>query len=137
FAHEEYFRELADLRNGLKAGLAEPVPAKAGATPEPGSTPVAELAEQIKLLKSAHTIDAAPERTAPRRLAAEEPVTARIRRRTPQQPAAERAAEPEAARAATAEEPPAVIPLFPESQPAYRDHAARPLRRNHRQMSLF
>jgi N12 class adenine-specific DNA methylase len=145
FAHEDYLRELTDLRDRLKAGLAEPAPAKAGATPEPGSTPVAELAERIKSLKSAHTIDAAPERTAPRRLAAEEPVTAIIRRRIAQEPATPAEPEPPASPVppaaaspvAPAEEPPAVIPLFPESQPAHREHAARPLRRNHRQMSLF
>src|SRR5205823_208929 len=113
---------------------------------------VAELAERIKALKSAHTIDAAPERTAPRRIAAEEPVTARIRRRTAQEPAALPLAEPEpsaspaavppadSASAARAEEPPpAVIPLFPEGtpaappQPAYRQHAARARRQGDRQ----
>ena len=51
--------------------------------------PVAELAEWIKALKAAHTIDAAPGRTAGRRVAAEEPVTARIRRRTVAAPAIE------------------------------------------------
>ena len=45
------------LRDRLKAGLCR------SATPEPGTTPVAELAERIKALKAAHTIDAAPERT--------------------------------------------------------------------------
>ena len=76
FAHDAYLAELTALRDQLKAGLSQ-------ATPEPGtSRPVAELAERIKSLKAAHTIDAAPERTAPRRIAAEEPVTARIRRRS-------------------------------------------------------
>jgi hypothetical protein len=55
-AHEEYLRELADLRDRLKVGLSR-------ATPEPGTQPipVAELADRIKSLKSTHTIDAAPE----------------------------------------------------------------------------
>jgi N12 class adenine-specific DNA methylase len=132
FPHEEYLTELTDLRDLLKAGLSQ-------ATPELGSTPVSELAERIKLLKSAHTIDAPPERTAPRRIAAEEPVTARIRRRTAQEPVTLPPSEPEppASPVPPAEEPPAVIPLFPESQAGYREHTARPLRRNHRQMSLF
>ena len=55
FTHEEYLRELTDLRDRLKAGLSQ-------VTPEPGTEaiPVAELADRIKSLKSAHTIDAAP-----------------------------------------------------------------------------
>src|SRR5262249_10079556 len=88
FAHEDYLRELTDLRDRLKGGLSQ-------ATPEPGSTPVAELAERIKALKAAHTIEAAPERTAPRRIAAEEPVTTRILRRTAAEPATLPPAEPE------------------------------------------
>ena len=142
FPHDAYLSELTDLRDQLKAGLSQ-------ATPEPGTqpVPVAELAERIKSLKAAHTIDAAPERTAPRRIAAEEPVTARIRRRTAQEPAGLPPAEPEpsaspispaeAAPAAPAEEDPAVIPLFPEGQPGYRQHAARPRRQSNRQLSLF
>jgi len=56
-----------------------------GTTPEPGAAPLppaAELAERIKALKSAHSIDAAPQLAGTRRTSAgEEPVTARIRRR--------------------------------------------------------
>src|SRR5207302_9629716 len=67
FAHDAYLAELTHLRDQLKAGLSQ-------ATPEPGTPPAAELAERIKSLKAVHTIDAAPERTAHRRIAAEEPV---------------------------------------------------------------
>jgi N12 class adenine-specific DNA methylase/SAM-dependent methyltransferase len=77
FPHDAYLAELSQLRDQLKAGLSN-------AASEPGvesSTPVAELAERIKTLKSTHTIEAAPQRTGSRRTAAEEPVTARIRRR--------------------------------------------------------
>jgi hypothetical protein len=159
FAHETYFTELSDLRDRLKAGLSQ-------VTPEPGSTPVAELAERIKSLKSAHTIDAAPERTAPRRIVAEEPVTARIRRRHVQQPASPAQPEPpaspapaaeasaeaspfaeapgdtsakeESAPPSHAEEPPAaVIPLFPERKPSDRPHATRARRQPDFQLSLF
>jgi N12 class adenine-specific DNA methylase len=149
FAHEDYFRELTELRDLLKAGLSQ-------ATPEPGTPDVAALALLIKSLKSAHTIDAAPERTAPRWIAAEEPVTARIRRRTAAEPVApaepEHPASPippadatagasakeEAAPAAPVEEPPAVIPLFPEHRPSrHRPHTAHARREADRQMSLF
>jgi hypothetical protein len=76
FAHADYFDRLAGLRDQLKAGLA-------GVTPEAGAEPVntPEIAEQIKALKASHTIEAAPQRAARHRASAEEPVTARIRRR--------------------------------------------------------
>lgn len=152
FPHDAYLVELTSLRDQLKAGLSQ-------ATPEPGAPPVAEIAERIKTLKAAHTIDAAPERTASRRIAAEEPVTARIRRRGVAEPAIEPVAEPEpvatpvaiaspaVATPAPAEEPPpaAVIQPFPEPkpamparpQPSYRQQVARGRRQDGRQMSLF
>jgi hypothetical protein len=43
---------------------------------------VPELAHRIKSLKAAHNIEATPERARQKQLSAEEPVTARIRRRT-------------------------------------------------------
>jgi hypothetical protein len=150
FAHEDYLRELTDLRDQLKAGLAQTMP-------EPGSTSVAELAERIKSLKSAHTIDAVPERPAPRRIAAEEPVTAHIRRRTEAAPITQPPADPdsspamppaEAADAARPEEPrPTVIDPFPQAEPsaldparrepAYRQQAARARRQKDGQLCLF
>ncbi|HMQ16627.1 MAG TPA: helicase, partial [Phycisphaerae bacterium] len=78
FVHEAYQDELTALRDRLKASLA-------GMTAEPAAgTPAtaAELADRIKALKAAHTVEAPAERTATRRLDAEEPVTARIRRRS-------------------------------------------------------
>jgi len=92
FVHESYQAELTSLRDQLKGSLAGAAPRSgADAAPEATEPPPtsAELADRIKALKSAHTIDAAPERTATRRLDAEEPVTARIRRR-----AADLVAEP-------------------------------------------
>jgi N12 class adenine-specific DNA methylase len=76
FPHESYLSRLTALRDQLKAGLS-------GAPAEPGAEPptVSDIAEQIKSLKSEHTIEATPQRTAQRRASAEEPVTARIRRR--------------------------------------------------------
>ncbi len=79
FAHESYLTSLTALRDQLKVALSAPSgeAAKAGAPEAP------ELAEQIKALRAAQTIEAAPLRVGKRRLAAaEEPVTARIRRKT-------------------------------------------------------
>jgi hypothetical protein len=150
FAHDEYFAQLAAMRDQLKAGLSQ-------ATPEPGASPVSELAEQIKALKAAHTIDAAPERTAVRRIAAEEPVTARIRRRNELLPADLPVAEPASTPMLTpptiiatpsgGEEPPAAalidhltkeMPAEPvETQPAFREQVARSRRQDTRQLSFF
>ncbi|MGA8614353.1 MAG: helicase, partial [Xanthobacteraceae bacterium] len=76
FPHDAYLTELTGLRDQLKIGLSGAVPEQGGEAPT-----VAELAERIKTLKAAHTIEAAPPRTGKRRASAEEPVTARIRRR--------------------------------------------------------
>jgi hypothetical protein len=76
FPHESYLSTLTALRDQLKAGLS-------GASPEAGThtPPVSELAAQIKTLRASQTIEAPAERTGKRRADAEEPVTARIRRR--------------------------------------------------------
>ena len=145
FAHDAYVTELTGLRDQLKAALAQ-------ATPEPGveTLPPAELAGRIKTLKSAHSIEPAPERTAARRSgAAEEPVTARIRRRTemPAIPAAA-AESPPAAPAAVAPagdaEPllitfPGIGTTPPAGRPRspHRDRVAGEKRRQALQMNLF
>jgi hypothetical protein len=85
FTHDAYLTELTALRDRLKAGLS-------GAPPEPGSEAqpaVSELAEKIKALKAGHAVEAAPERAGKRQTSAEEPVTARIRRRTRSNPVTE------------------------------------------------
>ena len=74
FAHAGYLDQLAALRDQLKAGLS-------GAEQKDGEPTVAELADRIKALRAANTVEAAPERTATRRVSAEEPVTARILRK--------------------------------------------------------
>ena len=74
FEHAEYLDQLASLRDRLKAGLS-------GAERKEGEPTVAELAERIKALRASNTVEAAPERTGKRQVSAEEPVTARIRRR--------------------------------------------------------
>jgi hypothetical protein len=82
FPHDAYLSGLTDLRDQLKAALSNTAPQEGVET---GPT-VAELADQIKALRAANTIEAAPQRVGTRKLAAEEPVTARIRRRTLEEP---------------------------------------------------
>ncbi len=89
FSHDAYLTELARLRDQLKAGLSGA--ATEGATQ--GQSTVSDLAEQIKALKTAHTIEAMPERTGKRRTSAEEPVTDRIRRQVQANPACAPAAD--------------------------------------------
>jgi N12 class adenine-specific DNA methylase len=100
FPHDSYLSELTGLRDQLKIGLASPQPpgggGLSGATPEPEAEPrltVSELADKIKALKTAHTIEATPERVL-HHSTGEEPVTARIRRRTEAIPASDAASEP-------------------------------------------
>ena len=78
FPHDAYMSELTALRDQLKAGLS-------GAAQEPGKVvglSISELAERIKSLKAANTIEATPQRDRQKRSSAEEPITARIRRRS-------------------------------------------------------
>ena len=75
FPHEEYLSELTRLRDRLKAGLS------ATAHGDDEREAVSELANKIKALKAANTIEATPQRAQRKKVAAEEPVTARIRRR--------------------------------------------------------
>ena len=76
FLDAPYLDELMRLRDELKAGLA-------GVPPE-GSTEeidVAALAERIKQLRATNTVDAVPQRTAKKAVAATEAVTTTIKRR--------------------------------------------------------
>ncbi len=75
FPHEAYLSKLTDLRDQLKAKLS----AGHDFGEESGPT-TSELAEQIKTLKAANTIEAVPQRTTQKHTAAAEPITARIRR---------------------------------------------------------
>jgi hypothetical protein len=83
FPHDTYLTELTGLRDQLKAVLSI-------TTPDPAAKllpPANELAEQIKALKAAHTIEATPQRlTARSGTRAEEPITARIRHRIKDSP---------------------------------------------------
>jgi N12 class adenine-specific DNA methylase len=77
FVHDGYLSELTVLRDQLKAGLS----AMAQAEGNESKPAVSELAERIKTLKAAHSIEATPQRARQKHSSAEEPVTARIRRR--------------------------------------------------------
>ena len=104
FEHEEYKRQLADLRDQLKLGLSE--------KPPEGGTPVADLAERIGKLRAENAVEAAPERIGTRKAArAERPVTARIRERMVEGPMTE------AAEAEMVEAKPAVAEVIPMPEP--------------------
>ena len=79
FTHDAYLTELTGLRDKLKAKLS----AHVGQQPDKEEGPsTSELAEKIKLLKSANSIEATPHRPRQSHSSAEEPITTRIRRRT-------------------------------------------------------
>jgi hypothetical protein len=118
---------LTDLRDQLKAGLSATAELQADATRPTAS----QLAERIKALKSAYTIDATPQRERQKHSTAEEPITARIRRRTE----AFSASEPMVPPAAPESVPQAVLP--PESTTGttppritFQEHIAMQRQRN-------
>ncbi len=85
FPHDRYFSELTELRDQLKAGLSAAAHEEGN-----GKGPrVDELADRIKTLKAAHTIEATPQRGQRKQAAAEEPITARIRRRMESPPSSD------------------------------------------------
>ncbi|HEY7313555.1 MAG TPA: DEAD/DEAH box helicase family protein [Gemmataceae bacterium] len=77
FQHDKYLSELTELRDQLKAKLS----ATGHDSGEEHGPSAGELAEKIKALKAANTIEATPQRVQRKQSTAEEPVTARIRRR--------------------------------------------------------
>lgn len=77
FVHESYLSQLIALRDLLKAVLSGTKPEAECETPLSTS----EVVEQMKVLRATHTIEAATRRMEPPSHTAEEPVTARIRRR--------------------------------------------------------
>jgi hypothetical protein len=84
FAHAGYLAALTDLRNQLEAALSRPAQDSA----EASLPPVGTLVERLKALHAAHTLEAAPERSTPRRTATvEEAITTRIRQREQAEPA--------------------------------------------------
>jgi hypothetical protein len=104
FAHAAYLETLTGLRNQLEAALSSM--AQDGA--EASLPPVGELVERIKALQAAHTLDATPERAAPRpTVTVAEAITTRIRQREQ----AETAPQPD-------DEPSPVTPTRPTPPPA-------------------
>jgi hypothetical protein len=112
FAHATYLETLTALRSQLEAALSSTTHEEAE-----GSLPtVGDLVERLKALHAAHTVEAAPERSAPRRTATvEEAITARIRQRAQ----AESAAQPDVA-------PSPVVPATPAPPPVTTPQPATP-----------
>jgi N12 class adenine-specific DNA methylase len=127
FAHAAYLDELGQLRDQLRIGLS-------GNVPE-GATPVTELAERIKTMRAANTVEAAPLRVGTRKaVAAEKPVTARIRANVVEKPLEEPAVEE------TKPEPPAapVVLTMPEPVKPVESYRQRVTRKgNEAQLRLF
>jgi hypothetical protein len=113
FPHDAYLAELTDLRDRLKAGLS----AFAHDTGEGRGAGVSALAERIKALKAATTVEAMPQRARQKQSTAEEPVTARIRRRQEASTASAQAPEADADTSI-----PAATPQTPsaKTQPTYQ-----------------
>ncbi len=97
FLHDAYLSELTGLRDQLKAGLSATAQMQ-GDEAGPG---VSDLAERIKALKAAHSIEATPQRARQKQSTAEEPVTARIRRRTEALPASDHEIQSDTAESAS------------------------------------
>lgn len=92
FTLEAYLTELTSLRDQLKAGLS-------GAGHETGKDEgpsTAHIAAKIKTLKASHNVEAAPQRVRHKQSTAEEPITARIRRRNESMPVPDSANNAEA-----------------------------------------
>jgi hypothetical protein len=134
FTLEVYLSELTSLRDQLKAGLS-------GTAHEPGKEEgpsVSELAVRIKTLKAAHSIDATPQRVRQKHSSAEEPVTARIRRRTVTIPASDQAIGPDVNASGAGESlPPASAENSSVKPPmTFQERIAMERRRNDREPSL-
>jgi hypothetical protein len=145
FAHAAYLEALAVLRNELEAALSDTQASRDTSAP----------VERIQALKAAHTIEAAPERSAPRQAATiAEPVTTRILNRAGTLPSSQTepetveeqpltVADPSETPAETGSAQPAhtsELLLFPTALPAARKpnvFHTKGLTRDKRQMSLF
>ena len=109
FPHATYLEALTALRTQLEAALSSTTHEEAE-----GSLPtVGDLVERLKALHAAHTVEAAPERSAPRRTATvEEAITTRIRQRE-QAETAPQPEEPSPVAPATPAPPPVTTPPPP------------------------
>ena len=133
FTHEKYLSELTDLRDQLKAGLS----AAAHESSEEKGPTVSELADKIKALKAANTIEATPQRVQRKQAAAEEPITARIRRRQEANSATDHAIEHGASPQPPAPLPPAVGVISSGRQPmTFQERIAMERQQQDREPSL-
>jgi hypothetical protein len=102
FAHEAYLSELTAMRDQLKAALS-------GGNSDSGEDEGLSafgLADKIKALKAANTIEATPQRVQQKHSTAEEPVTARIRRRSEAHTASDKTIQSDATGSPTWASPP-------------------------------
>lgn len=131
FAHAGYMGELAELRDQLKIGLSE--------NPPESTAPAAATAENIKALREANTVEAAPERTVRKAARAERPVTARIREQLGVQAEPERAVEPMPNPVLAPPPEPVVISMPAPVKPVdeFRQRIERGRRRDAAQLRLF
>jgi hypothetical protein len=127
FHYESYLSELTALRDQLKAGLSKVAQLQG----DDKSPSVSQLAERIKSLKASNTIEAAPQRVRQKLSSAEEPVTARIRRRAETIPASMPAIESDSAPSARAILPPELAQeSASKPPPTYQERMAAERRRN-------
>jgi hypothetical protein len=113
FAHEAYLSELTAFRDQLKAALSG-----GSSDSDDKSGPNAfGLADKIKALKAANTIEATPWRVREKQSTAEEPVTARIRRQTEAIPAVAQAIGSDTAPGAGTATPSATVENSPGEPP--------------------
>jgi N12 class adenine-specific DNA methylase/trans-aconitate methyltransferase len=113
FTLDAYLVELTSLRDQLKTGLS-------GAPHEPGKDEgpsVSDLAERIKSLKAANSVEATPQRVRQKQSTAEEPVTARIRRRAETSSTSDPAIQPDAETESGAAPAPRSSPDSPSKPP--------------------
>jgi hypothetical protein len=92
FTLENYLTELTGLRDLLKAGLS----GAAHESDEKKGLSISDIAGKIKALKATHSVEATPQRVRQKHSTAEEPITARIRRRAESMTSSGSATEPDA-----------------------------------------
>jgi len=98
---------------------------------------VSELADQIKAIKAANTIEVAPQRVQRKHASAEEPITARIRKRQEENSASDQTAEHLASSGSPAVQPPAAGVISSERQPmTFQERIAMERQRHDHEPSL-
>jgi N12 class adenine-specific DNA methylase len=133
FVHDTYLSELTSLRDQLKAGLSATAH---DASNESGPT-VSELAERVKALKAVNSIETTPQRVQRKQAAAEEPVTARIRKRQEADSASDHPVEQQASPEPSAPQPPAGGEVSSAGQPmTFQERIARERQRKDTEPSL-